>query len=109
MSPAEIQELEGLVAVVLPELEDDAFKAILLSARGRQHLVRGDLRAAEVDLRDAVALDPGFSVARFIRTAKAVAHNGRFCFQAVLHAGAEGLRESVRDSVAVAASACATL
>jgi tRNA A-37 threonylcarbamoyl transferase component Bud32 len=66
MNKTEAQELERLVATVLPEVEDDEFKAILLSARGRQHLDRGDLHAAEVDLRDAVQLDPAFAVARFM-------------------------------------------
>ena len=66
MQPSEVRELERLVAEVLPEMEDDKLKAVLLSARGRQYVVRGDLRAAEVDLRDAVALDPGFAVARFM-------------------------------------------
>ena len=76
MSPAEIRELEGLVARVLPEMEDDKLKAVLLSARGRQYVGRGDLRAAEVDLRDAVALDPNFAVARFM-LAKLFQDSGR--------------------------------
>ena len=65
LTPEEIAEFEELTARLLPVIQDDELRAVLLLARGRQLLVRGELERGESDLREAVRLDPALGVARF--------------------------------------------